>query len=186
MLYIGIILIVICFILMDKAPGPAFLVLVVGLILDIIGLIRYFKKRKQPKEPPKAEPKKDEKKRDSYVSVPEMVGTAGLKYHYDNVPFIVTDAAPILSAAEKQEWDLSAEIINDVVHLSTVDGEVGYMERFDGMIGDWQRRKEPYRILLQNYNTDTGEAVCFLAFYKEGYNPLDELDDLDDDEDDDL
>lgn len=191
MIYVGIIVCVIGLVLMGNAPGPAFLVLVVGLILDVIGLVRYIKKQKsKPKkkasprpakveEPPKQEPKQEQKS----IWLSERIGTAGLKYHYDNVPIVVTDAAPILSAAEKEEWDLSAEIINDVVHLSTVDGEIGYMERFDGMIGDWQRRKEPYRIILQNYSPDTGKAVVYLVFYKEGYDPSEEDDEWDEDDD---
>lgn len=198
MIYIGIVVCVIGFVLMGKAPGPAFIVLIVGLVLDVIGLVRYIKTQKsKPKKrtsprpakveaPPKPEPIEEPKREQKSLWISERIGTAGLKYRYDNVPIVVTDAAPIMSAAEKEEWDLSAEIVNDVVRLSTVDGEIGYLDRFDGMIGDWQRRKEPYRIILQSYSPETGKASVYLAFYKEGYSPPEDDDEWDKDEDDDL
>lgn len=190
MVYIGVAVIILGLILMGGSPGPAFLLLVVGLALDVIGLIRYIKRPKPKKkvvsrhaptlEPPNQEP---EPKPQKTTWISQRIGTAGLKYHYENVPIMVTDATTIMSAAEKEAWDLKAVLDEDVVKLYAVDGEIGYLDRFAGMVGDWIRRKEPFRILLQRYNEETGKAVAFLAFYKEGYNPDDEEVELVEDDD---
>ena len=194
MIYVGIGLIIVGFVLIGKSPGLAFLLLAVGLVLDIIGIINRPKQKKRAASKPpvntkntentikpiETEKPKAEQPKSLWLS--DMMGTAGLKYRYDNVPIVVTDAAPILSAAEREEWDLTARRAGDKVTLSTIDGEIGYMERFADMVGDWIRRKEPYRILLQNYNTETGKAVVYLAFYKEGFNPNDDDDEWIEDE----
>lgn len=127
-----------------------------------------FGRRKKKEEATSKEP---EKKKTVFVG--DRMDGAGLKYHYENIPIVVTDASPIFSAAEKEAWELSAVKSGEWVTLSTVDGEIGYMERCAEMVGDWIRRKDPIRILLQNYNTQTGEAVVYLAFYKYGYSPDD-------------
>lgn len=70
-LVIGIILIVIGIVFMGRTPGPAFLIILLGLVFDVIGLIKSFKNRKK-------------QKRKKTVSKPRPVRRAAQQYDDQN------------------------------------------------------------------------------------------------------
>lgn len=178
---IGIILIIVGIVMMGKSPGIAFLLILVGLVLDVIGIVKALKKspkknsqkkKAQTKAPTKKvkttehEEKPEEQSHYQSVTIPDKVGTAALQYQYKNIPLVMTNEPAIHDAAFSNRWELTAQQGDGKVTLFSDGVEVGYITERERMLNDWIKRDDPYRIFIQNYNSDTGTVIC-LFFYRD-------------------
>lgn len=105
------------------------------------------------------------------VRLPSMLDGAPLAYHYEKVPIVTTEQteAGALSMAAENRWELTPKIDGDQVKLFFDDICMGIMDQRSDMMTDWIKRGDPYKIILQNYNTETLSCVVYLAFYRDHF-----------------
>lgn len=105
------------------------------------------------------------------VRLPSMLDGAPLAYHYEKVPIVTTEQteAGALSMAAEHRWELTPKIDGDKVKLFFDDFCMGIMDQRADMMIDWIKRGDPYKIILQNYNTETLSCVVYLAFYRDHF-----------------
>ena len=171
----GIVLIVLGFIFIKKAVGLAVLMLLIGIVFDVVGIVKNRSRKVEQPAPTPASPKQD-----TYI-IPEYIGDAGRKYFYSDIPMTMTNEAAIKDAALAGRWELTASVKDKRIYFYSDGVELGYIERMYIMMDDWQKRGEPYLSIIQNYNDEKGTLIA-IAYYETGYRPDDDIDDDDDDD----
>lgn len=99
------------------------------------------------------------------VKIPSKIDGATLAYHY-SVPFETTEMDAAYKAALEKRWYLKASIINGKIHLFSDAVDLGILTQREDMLKDWIKRGDPYLIVLQHVNSESGCTV-FLAFYRD-------------------
>lgn len=99
------------------------------------------------------------------VVIPEEKDGAPLAYRY-SVPFVPSDLDAVLAAAKAERWYLSAKQIGKEIHLFSEETNLGILTERADMVSDWLKRGEPYLIILERVNSETGCTVM-LVFYRD-------------------
>lgn len=99
------------------------------------------------------------------VVIPEKKDGASLAYRY-SVPFSPSNPDALLSAAKEKRWYLSAKQMGREIHLFSEGTDLGVLNERADMVSDWIRRNEPYLIILERMNSETGCTVM-LVFYRD-------------------
>ena len=99
------------------------------------------------------------------VVIPSEKGDATLAHQYSiHMPESNIDIA--WKAAEEKRWYLTASIVDGNIHLFSGDDDIGILNERANMMKDWLRRGDPYLIILENVNSETGCTVR-LVFYRD-------------------
>lgn len=99
-------------------------------------------------------------------NIPDQLDGAFVQYKF-SVPMEVTNYSALLSAAQKNEWQMSAQLVGNDVHILTGGTDVGILHERADMVKDWVRNGDPYTVVLQNLNTETKACTVFLGFYRD-------------------
>ncbi|HIX16940.1 MAG TPA: hypothetical protein H9860_01365 [Candidatus Gemmiger faecavium] len=108
-----------------------------------------------------------EEKSEPDVVIPHKVNNAPLVYQYNNVKIENLNFDIVMNAALSANWELNARIEDGSVFIYSNDQKIGNLNpKISSMLFDWIKRNDPYKIILENVNTEKKEAVVYLAFYR--------------------
>lgn len=113
----------------------------------------------------KLEAKKASQKEEYDVIIPRRKDDATLAYHY-SVHMSESNIDVAWKAAEEKRWYLTASVVDGDIHLFSGEDDIGILTERANMMKDWLRRGDPYLIVLENVNRETGCTVI-LAFYRD-------------------
>lgn len=99
------------------------------------------------------------------VRIPDKKDGAALAYRY-SVPFVPSDLNATLSAAKAERWYLSAKQVGKEIHLFSEEADLGILTERAEMVSDWIRKGDPYLVILERINSETGCTVM-LVFYRD-------------------
>lgn len=110
--------------------------------------------------------KKEEEKIE--IKCPKTKDGAPLAYTYNHQEILDLNFDVAMIAANKNEWELTAELVADQIALYSSGEKIGVLagKRVD-MMRDWLVRKDPYIIYLEGIDSENKKAIAFLAFYKD-------------------
>lgn len=162
---LSIILMVLGLLLLIADTTVGIIILVIGAALLVYSIIlgKKVKSAKIAAETPQ------EKAPD--VLIPSKIGDAPIVYRYNNVPIIAnaeTGKAVTQMAAENR-WELTAQHDGTAVNVYYGSTCIGVLNERSDMMVDWLRRGDPYKMIMQNYNTDTQSCVVMLVFYRDKF-----------------
>ena len=102
------------------------------------------------------------------IVVPSRIGDAKLVYHYDREKAKNVNYGAVSEMVSAKSWELGAKLVNGVIWLTLNGNPVMQLESdFRAkMLADWIQRGDPYKIYIQNVNTETKDVVLSLAFYR--------------------
>lgn len=102
------------------------------------------------------------------LKCPNTKDGAPLAYTYNRQEILELNFDVAMSAANKNEWELTAELVADQIVLYSLGEKIGVLggKRVD-MMRDWLVRKDPYIIYLEGIDSENKKAIAFLAFYRD-------------------
>ena len=116
-------------------------------------------------------PKKQERQKEKIVTtsfdIPFLLEEKVVRYFYRGIEInTFGDAEPeILKMQETNNWEMSTNAENDKL-LFLHDGHlIGYANRFQKMVSDFQKKGDPVRVWLESFSGD--KASVSIAFYKD-------------------
>lgn len=102
------------------------------------------------------------------VHIPRSFKGCPLAYHYSDVETVNSDFDLAMQAANAHQWQLDAEVIDHQIYITYQHQKLAYLksESLEKMLMDWIENDEPFKVLLENINTETKDVSLFLAFYR--------------------